>query len=110
MKTKATMLSTENARMLFDHILDGFKSSYAGIQQLKEKEMIDEGAYIELLEKNSERLITRIKEFKVGQRLLSISFAALFFWTAVTEQDLELRRPSRMRLRRRNETEQTTDL
>lgn len=104
------MLSTERARMLFDHILDGFKSSHAGIRQLKEKELIDEGAYIDLLEKNSQRLIDRIHEFKVGQRLVSILFAMMFFWMAISDNDLQMRRSRRMRTRRRNETEQTSDL
>jgi hypothetical protein len=102
---KQLMLSKEKASYLFDHVLDGFKSSHEGIERLKQSGLIDEQEYTELLQKNSDRLIDRIREFKVGSKLLSVSFAAMFLWLAITDQDIQMRRARRMRSRRRNETE-----
>lgn len=97
------MLSRARASYLFDHILDGFSSSQRGIEQLKEKGLINEQQYTELLEKNARRLIDRIAEFKILQRLLSLFFACLFTWMQITGDDMEMRRARRLRLRERTE-------
>lgn len=60
--------------------------------------------YTELLEKNIERLIARVKEFRIAEKLLSVFFAVLFLWIQATDEDLDMRKGSRMRLRRRQET------
>ncbi len=101
------MLSKEKVNMLFHHILDGFKSSAEGLLFLKRDRIIDEKEYVELLEKNAQRLIERIEEFKITNRILSVGFAMLFMWMQVSDQGLDMRRTRRTRTRRRNETEQT---
>jgi hypothetical protein len=103
---KATMLSRKKVELLFHHILDGFKSSAEGLLFLKRDHLIDEKEYIELLEKNAHRLIERIEEFKMTNRIVAIGFAMLFTWMQVSDQGLDMRRTSRTRTRRRNETEQ----
>lgn len=100
------MLSKEKVETLFHHILDGFKSSAEGLLFLKRDRLIDEKEYTELLEKNAARLIDRIEEFKVTNRILSFGFAMLFAWMQVSGEDLDMRRARRTRSRRRNETEQ----
>lgn len=100
---KPTMLSRARASYLFDHILDGFSSSHRGIEQLKEKGLINDQQYTELLEKNTRRLIDRIAEFKILQRLVCITFACLFTWLQVSGQDMEMRRARRVRVRQRTE-------
>lgn len=80
---------------LFFHILDGFKSSYEGIHQLYDQKIISAQELAELLQKNSERLITRIHEFKVGQKMLCIVFALLFGYLQISGDDLEMRRGRR---------------
>ena len=104
------MFSDNTVRLLFDHILDGFKSSNDGIRKLKERNLVDDDEYTVLLEKNAQRLIDRINEFKVMQKLVSIFFACMFLWLQVNDQDLEMRRAKRMRVRRRNETENVITL
>lgn len=110
MKTnRARMLSDANSHMLFDHILDGFRSSHEGIEQLKQKQLIDESRFAELMEKNSQRLIDRIKEFKIMLRITCLAFAMMFTTLQVKGDDLDMRRSSRTRTtrsargRRRNE-------
>jgi len=105
---KATMFSQKKINLLFDHILDGFKQSDAGIRQLKNGGLVSDHEYTELLEKNAQRLIDRINEFKIAQKLVSVFFACMFLWLQVNDQDLEMRRAKRMRVKRRNETETTT--
>jgi len=104
------MLSKEKSAYLFHHVLDGFKSSHEGIVKLKESGLINEEEYIDLLQKNSTRLIDRIREFKVGYKLLSISFAAMFFYFAVSDPDTEMLRARRTRVRKRNETEEPANI
>lgn len=100
------MMSREAMDQLFYHILDGFKSSYEGIYQLYDQKIISAAELADLLQKNSERLITRIHEFKVGQKMLCVIFALLFGYLQITGDDLEMRRPGRARLgKRRNENE-----
>lgn len=99
------MLSKRKVELLFHHILDGFKSSAEGLLFLKRDKLIDEKEYIELLEKNAHRLIERIEEFKVSNRILAVGFALLFTWMQVSDQSLDMRRTRRSRLRRRNEIE-----
>ncbi len=99
------MLSKRKVEMLFHHILDGFKSSAEGLLFLKRDHLIDEKEYIDLLEKNAHRLIERIEEFKISNRILAIGFAVLFTWMQVNDMGLDMRRTRRSRLRRRNEIE-----
>jgi hypothetical protein len=100
------MLSRKTASHLFDHILDGFKSSDQGIKLLKEEGIIQDAEFTELLEKNSARLIDRIYEFKVMHKLVSIFFAGVFTVMQIQGDDLDMRRTSRTRGgRRRNDKE-----
>lgn len=100
-------MSEEKATYLFDHVLDGFESSHKGIEQLREKDLISDEEYKDLLRKNIARLIDRVKEFKIAQRLTCIAFAALFTWMQIGCEDLDMRRSSRLRLRRKNKNELT---
>ena len=94
---KPTMLSKKNASYLFDHVLDGFRSSYEGIEKLKDSHLIDEKEFTELLEKNSDRLIQRIREFKILTGLISVFFSILFLYMQVMGDNLDMRRPARAR-------------
>lgn len=94
---KQSMLSKKNSSYLFDHVLDGFRSSYEGIEQLKQQHLISEDEYVDLLKKNSSRLIDRIKEFKVHMKLVSLFFAVQFAMLQVNGDDLDMRRTSRTR-------------
>lgn len=100
------MLSKEKMDLLFHHILDGFKSSAQGLLFLKRDHIISDQEYTELLEKNAQRVIERIEEFKIINRLLSVGFAMLFLWMQANDEALDMRRTRRSRTRRRNETEQ----
>jgi hypothetical protein len=102
-----TILTKHKVEHLFNHILDGFKSSAEGLKFLRRDGIIQDPEYLQLLEKNAERLIERINEFKITHKLMSIFFAGLFIWLQVGNDDLEMRRARRTRSRRRNETEQT---
>lgn len=100
------MLSRNSATYLFDHILDGFKTTHAGIESLQQMGLVDHAECMALHKKNSERLIERIKEFKVMQKIMCVFFAALFTWMQIGNEDLEMRRAKRHRSsRRRNEKE-----
>lgn len=107
---KPRMMSKQAMDHLFDHILDGYKSSHEGIVQLKEQGLVSDQEVTDLLKKNSERLIDRIKEFKLVQRLVCVFFALLFGYMQMDCQDLEMRRARRVRARRRNETENVIEL
>jgi hypothetical protein len=102
---KPRMMSKPAMDHLFDHVLDGHAKTFEGINNLKDLQLIDEQGYIDLLKKNSERLIARIHEFKIIHRIVSILFACLFGYMQMGCEDLEMRRARRMRTRRRNETE-----
>lgn len=104
---KQKMYSKQSNTYLHTHIIDQFSASHKGIKGLLAAGHIDEREYTSLLEKNSERLIDRIREFRIVEKMMSISFALLFTWMQATDEDLDMRKARRMRLRRRNETEQT---
>jgi hypothetical protein len=103
---KQRMMSKRSMDYLFDHILDGFKSSHQGIQDLYTMGIISAEELRDLLQKNSERLIARIQEFKVMEKLMCIFFAVMFGYFQITGEDLEMRRARRVRTRRRNESEE----
>jgi len=107
---KAKMYSGKSNSYLHDHIIDGFASSHDGIRNLKKSGLIQEEEYTELLEKNIDRLINRIKEFRLAERVASIFFAGLFLYLQITDEDLEMRRARRVRLRKRNEVESVSPL
>lgn len=92
---------------LIDHILGGYKSSHEGIIQLRERRMVTDEELADLLIKNGERLIKRIVEFKIVERLVAIFFAGLFGFLQLTCNDLEMRKGRSLRLRRRSEIEVT---
>ena len=96
---KQAMLSKANSTYLFDHVLDGFKSSHEGIEQLLAEGLIEEEELLELHKKNAARLIDRIKEFKLHTKLISILFALLFAYMQISGDDLDMRRSSRVRSR-----------
>jgi hypothetical protein len=92
---KPRMMSKQAMDLLFDHILDGFKSSHKGIVDLFDMGIISAHEKTDLLLKNSERLIQRIAEFKAMEKLLAIFFACLFGYMQITGEDLEMRRARR---------------
>lgn len=102
---KPKMMSKRQMNYLFDHILDGFRSSHEGIVNLQRQGLATEEDVAVLVKKNSERLIERIAEFRLHEKIFGLLFACLFYWLQVSNQDLEMRRAKRLRLRRRNETE-----
>lgn len=106
---KPKMMSSKSLSYLFDHILDGFKTSHEGIAQLEKDQLVSDEEIADLIKKNSERLIDRIREFRIHEKLFGIFFACLFAWMQITGEDLEMRRARRMRLRRRSETEYFCD-
>lgn len=106
---KPRMMSKASMDLLFHHILDGFKVSFQGIEDLYSMGLISALEKAELLAKNSARLITRIQEFKAVEKLLCIFFACLFGYLQISGEDMEMRRARRVRgSRRRNETENVT--
>lgn len=102
---KPRMMSKPAMDHLFHHILDGHKSSHQGILNLQDQGLVNEQELAELLKKNNDRLIDRIKEFRIIHRLLCIFFAFAFGYFQISGEDLEMRRARRVRSRRRNETE-----
>jgi hypothetical protein len=104
---KPKMYSSVSNSLLHDHILDGFASSHKGIQNLKKEGIIREDEYTTLLEKNIDRLLDRIKEFRVMEKMLCIFFALLFAYMQISGDDLEMRRGRRggRSGRRRDESE-----
>lgn len=96
---KQAMLSKKNSTYLFDHVLDGFRSSHEGIENLKQEGLVQEDEYVELHLKNATRLIDRIKEFKLHTRLISVFFACLFGYMQVNGEELDMRRTARARTR-----------
>jgi hypothetical protein len=91
---RPTMLSGKNASYLFDHVLDGFKSSFEGIKKLKAEKLITDDEYIELLTKNSTRLVERVREFKFVNKMMCIFYALAFLLLQVNGDDLDMRRTS----------------
>jgi len=94
---KPKMMSKNSLEYLFHHILDGFKTSHEGIAQLQQNKLVSDEEIHELIKKNSERLIDRIREFRMTEKLLSVFFVALFGYMQITGEDLEMRRPARAR-------------
>lgn len=102
---KPRMMSKPAMDHLFDHVLDGHAKSFEGIENARALQIIDEATYVDLLKKNTQRLISRIHEFKLIHRIVCIFFALLFGYMQMDCQDLEMRRARRVRTRRRHETE-----
>lgn len=88
------MISAASMNKL-QHIFTNFESSLGSIEIARQKHLIDDSEVTELLKKNSQRLIDRIKEFKIATRIISIFFAILFSYMQVKGEDLEMRRPAR---------------
>jgi hypothetical protein len=108
---KPRMMSKNNMDYLFDHILGGFEKSHEGIHNLKQQGLVDDQVIKDLLDKNSKRLIDRIKEFKITQKLTCIVFAFMFGYMQISGDDIERARRSRKaRSRRRQEYEYIEDL
>lgn len=105
LKSHAQPISRSSLNYLLDHILGGYKSSHEGIIQLKQLGMVTDQELVDLLTKNGERLINRIVEFKLLQRLSCIFFAALFGYMQLTCEDLEMRKARNLRMRRRHNVE-----
>lgn len=106
MKTQTRPPLTETALdYLFNHVLAGFASSHEGLLNIRKKEMVTDSELVELLTKNGERLIRRIIEFKIAERMMCVFFAVLFGYFQLNCEDLEMRRSRGGRLRRRQETE-----
>ncbi len=101
------LINKKGIEKLFDHIIDGFAASRVGIINLYNHKLISINELVDLLHQNEERLLARIKEFKITNKLVSVFFAALFTWLQVGGEDLDMRRSSRARGRRKNQTEQT---
>jgi hypothetical protein len=99
---KARILNRKPIDYLFHHILAGFASSYVGIKMIFTEGVIDKDEYIELLEKNSERLLLKVKEFEIAQKITCLVFVTLFTYMQVSGEDMERRG---RRSRRRNETD-----
>ncbi len=97
LRNKRALLTKSRIEFLFDHILDGFKSSHEGAKYVREEGIINDAEYHDIMEKNAERLVKRIHEFKIEHKLLSVFFALLFAWMQVSGDDLQIRRPSRTR-------------
>jgi len=100
---KPKMMSRQSVEYLFHHILDGFKTSHEGILNLKRDQLVTEEEISALIEKNCDRLIDRIREFRITEKIVAVGFACMFAWLQISGEDLEMRRAKRMRTRRRNE-------
>lgn len=104
---RARVLNKKQIALLFDHILDGFRASHEGAGFIHKEGIISDQEYHDLLQKNSIRLIERVREFRIANNVLGLVFAFIFTWHQVSGEDLEMRRARRTRTRRRNETEQS---
>jgi hypothetical protein len=96
---KPKMYSSQSNSMLHDHIIDGLHTTHEGLRRLKEQKLIKQDEYATLLEKNIQRLVQRIQEFRIkeglveaNRRLTCIFFAIAFAWMQVNGDDLEMRR------------------
>lgn len=107
---KQKMMSKRSMDYLFDHILDGFRTSHEGIQNLQRQQIVSDDEINELVRKNSERLIDRIREFRMHEKLFGIFFACLFSYMQVNGEDLEMRRSARGRTRRKDESKNVITL
>jgi hypothetical protein len=102
------MMSRQAVDHLFHHILDGFKTSHEGILNLEREQLVSDEEIRELIEKNCDRLIDRVREFRVTEKILAVGFACMFGWLQISGEDLEMRRAKRMRARRKTEEISTT--
>ena len=105
MKTR-TILNPKKIDYLMYHLVDGFEVTRRGLKQTLKEGAITLDEYYDLVERNQDRLIARIKDFRIANNLLSILFACIFSYMQINGDDLEMRRTSRARGRRRNESEQ----
>lgn len=94
---KQKMYSQQSNSMLHDHIIDGFHSTHQGLQQLKDDGIIAEQEYVELLEKNIKRLVERIREFRIVEKMICMFFAVLFSYMQIAGDDLDMRKSGRTR-------------
>lgn len=101
---KARMYSEQKHSLLHDHIIDGFAASHEGLRRLKEQAIIEDAEYTALLEANIKRLIERVKEFRIAEKLTCIGFALLFTYMQTSGEDLDMRRSAR---RGRSRTERS---
>jgi hypothetical protein len=105
MKTR-TILNPKKIDYLMYHLVDGFEVTRRGLKQTLMQGAITLDEYHDLVERNQDRLIARIKDFRIANKLLSILFACIFSYMQVNGDDLDMRRSSRARGRRRNESNQ----
>lgn len=92
---KPKMYSARSNSMLHDHILDGFETTNRGLERLRQDKLVTPEEYTKLLEANIRRLITRVKEFRIAEKLTCILFAVFFTWAQVNGDDMDMRRTSR---------------
>lgn len=104
------MMSKAAMDHLFDHVLDGHAKTFEGIQNARDLDLISEQEYVDLLKKNTSRLIDRIKEFKLVHRIVSIFFACFFAYLQIGCEDIEMRRSRQLRVRRRQDIENVISL
>jgi hypothetical protein len=88
------MMSKNSMDYLFHHILGGHESSHKAIAQAREHGLLTDDQVAELLRKNSDRLIDRIKEFKIVHKLVCICFALMFGYMQMSDDGLDMRRTS----------------
>jgi hypothetical protein len=96
---KPRMMSKNSMDYLFHHILGGHESSHKSIELARATGLLNDDQVADLLRKNSDRLIDRIKEFKVLHKLVCVFFALLFGYMQISCEDLEMRRAGRVRVR-----------
>lgn len=104
-----TILNPKKIDLMY-HLVDGFQVTRLGLKQTLKDGAITLDEYHDLVERNQDRLLDRIKEFRIVNRLLSLVFACLFSYMQINGDDLEMRKAGRTRGRRRNESEQTINL
>ena len=107
---KPKMMSRAAMDYLFFHILGNHEASHQGILQLAEKQLATDDEVADLIRKNSERLIARIREFKVHEKIFGIFFALLLGYMQMTGEDLEMRRTARRTGRRKHKNENVITL
>jgi hypothetical protein len=105
MKTR-TILNPKKIDYLMYHLVDGFEVTRRGLKQTLMQGAITLDEYHALVELNQDRLIARIKDFRIVNKLLSLVFAFLFSYMQINGDDMDVRRPQRTRGRRRNDAEQ----
>lgn len=104
---KAKMYSAESNTRLHKTI-DEFHVSHNGIKNLKSSGTLkNDQEYVELIERNIDFFIKKIREFRLAEKMVAIAFAFMFAYFQISGEDLEMRRARRVRTRsrRRNETE-----